>query len=446
MGSRIDGFRQTLDSQKVSPFLYAVAGLIALLLVTDGFGTQAIGFVAPVISKAWALKAGALKGVISMGLVGIMVGACGVTPVADKVGARRILIACALAYGVLMAGTALVKDLNSLLWMRFVTGVALGGAMPAGIALVSEYAPTRLRSTMVTLAVSGFSIGGALGGVVATLVIRQFGWPAVFVVGGAVPVLIAPLLWLFLPESLPLVAAGKAGARPMVAVRKLAPAWTPSSGAPEHAPGHAPVLALFEGGLATPTALIWVLYFMNLMVLYTLSNWLPTIITGAGMPMSAANAATSFYQLGGVVGGLLFAFLCDRLGSRLILPAIFLGTSVFCFLIGAAGQNPGLVVGAASAAGLFVIGGQAAANAFVGNYYPSHVRASGIGWALGIGRLGTILGSYVTGMMIEAGATPHTLFEISAIPGLCGAAAIWFVARKGASAPPAALAPQAVKA
>jgi AAHS family 4-hydroxybenzoate transporter-like MFS transporter len=232
----------------------------------------------------------------------------------------------------------------------------------------------------------------------------------------------------------------------MAAVRKLAPGWTPSSGAPEHAPGHAPVVALFEGGLATPTVLIWVLYFMNLMVLYTLSNWLPTIITGAGMPMSTANAATSFYQLGGVVGGLLFAFLCDRLGSRLILPAIFLGTSVFCFLIGAAGQNPGLVVGAASAAGLFVIGGQAAANAFVGNYYPSHVRASGIGWALGIGRLGTILGSYVTGMMIEAGATPHTLFEISAIPGLCGAAAIWFVARKGASAPPAALAPQAVKA
>lgn len=446
MGARIDGFRQTLDSSKVSPALYGVAGLIALLLVTDGFGTQAMGFVAPAITKAWAMKAGALKGAISMGLVGVMIGACGVTPVADKIGARRILVACALAYGVLMAGTALVKDLDGLTWMRFFTGVALGGAMPAGIALVSEYAPTRLRSTMVTVAVSGFSIGGALGGAVATLVIQRFGWPAVFLIGGAAPVLIAPLLWLWLPESLPLVTAGKAGARSMAVVARLAPGWRPSPEAAGQTPAHAPVIALLQNGLATPTVLIWVLYFMNLLVLYTLSNWLPTIVTGAGMPMSTAIAAASFYQLGGVVGGVLFAFCCDRFGSRLILPAIFLGTSVFCFLIGAAGQNPGLVVGAATTAGLFVIGGQAAANAFVGNYYPSHVRASGIGWALGVGRLGAILGPYVIGMLIEAGATPHTLFQICAIPGLFGAAAIWFVARKGASADPAALAPQPAKA
>jgi len=446
MGDRVDGFRQTLDSSKVSPFLYAVAGLIALLLVTDGFGTQAMGFVTPVIAKAWAIKPAALKGAISMGLVGIMIGACGVTPVADRIGARRILIACALSYGVLMAGTALVKDMNGLLWMRFVTGIALGGAMPAGIALVSEYAPTRLRSTMVTVAVSGFSIGGALGGVVAALVIQRFGWPAVFVVGGVAPVLIAPLLWLWLPESVPLVTVGKVGGRPMAAVAKLAPAWTPSPGAPEAVHAHAPVVALFQDGLATPTVLIWVLYFMNLLVLYTLSNWLPTIVTGAGMPLSTAIAAASFYQLGGVVGGLLFAFCCDRFGSRRIMPAIFLGTSVFCFLIGAAGQNPNLVVGAATTAGLFVIGGQAAANAFVGNYYPSHVRASGIGWALGIGRLGGILGPYVIGMLLEAGAQPRTLFEICAVPGLFSAAAIWFVARKGATAPSAPIAPAGARA
>jgi len=446
MGDRVDGFRQTLDSSKVSPFLYAVAGLVALLLVTDGFGTQAMGFVTPVIAKAWAIKPAALKGAISMGLVGIMIGACGVTPLADKIGARRILIACALSYGVLMAGTALVKDLNGLLWMRFVTGIALGGAMPAGIALVSEYAPTRLRTTMVTVAVSGFSIGGALGGVVAALVLQRFGWPAVFVIGGVVPVLVAPLLWWWLPESVPLVVGGKVAARPMAAVAKLAPAWIRPSGAPESVRAHAPVLALFQDGLATPTVLIWVLYFMNLLVLYTLSNWLPTIVTDAGMPLRTAIAAASFYQLGGVVGGLLFAFCCDRFGSRRIMPAIFLGTSVFCFLIGAAGQNPGLVVGAATTAGLFVIGGQAAANAFVGNYYPSHVRASGIGWALGVGRLGGILGPYVIGMLIEAGVTPHTLFEICAIPGLFSAAAIWFVARKGSTAPVSPVAPRGVRA
>jgi AAHS family 4-hydroxybenzoate transporter-like MFS transporter len=452
MDSRADGFRRTLDSGRIPAHLYWIVTLVALLLVTDGFGTQAIGFVAPAIGKAWALKKGALTGVITMGLVGVMIGACGVTPLADRIGARRILIGCALAYGALMCATVLAHDLNSLLWLRFASGVALGGAMPAGIALVSEYSPTRLRATFVTAAVSGFSLGGALGGFVATLVIKSFGWPAVFVVGGVAPILLAPLLYLHLPESLPRVLIGKASALAMASAGRLSPGWSlaPAAAAPAaDVRSHAPVAGLFQDGLALPTVLIWVVYFMNLMVLYTLSNWLPTIITGAGMPMSTANAATSFYQLAGIVGALAFSFLCDKVGSRRVLPLIFVGASVFCFLIGSAGAEASLVVGAAAAAGLFVVGGQSAANAFVGNFYPSHVRATGIGWALGVGRLGTILGSSVVGLMIGAGAEAHTLFEICAVPGLFAAVAIWLVAghrRREAAAELAPGQPQTVKA
>jgi AAHS family 4-hydroxybenzoate transporter-like MFS transporter len=431
MDHRVDGFRQTLDAGKAPAFLYAVLGLVALLLMTDGFGTQAIGFVAPVIGKAWALKKGALTGVITMGLVGVMIGACGVTPLADKIGARRILIACAVAYGVLMAATALATDLTSLLWMRFVTGVALGGAMPAGIALVSEYSPSRLRATFVTVAVCGFSIGGALGGFAATLFIKSYGWQSVFLAGGIVPILLTPLLYVWLPESLPRVLLGKAGAMAMASVGKLNPRFTHAAAPPEgDITSQVPVVGLFQDGLTGPTVLIWILYFMNLMVLYTLSNWLPTIITGAGLSLGTANFATSFYQLAGVFGALLISFLADNFGSRVILPVIFVGASLSCFLIGAAGVNPALVVAAISAAGFCVVGGQAAANAFVGNYYPSHIRATGIGWALGIGRLGTILGSYVIGTLISAGAEAHTLFEICAVPGLFAAVAIWMVAGK----------------
>ena len=447
MGGRVDDFRQTLDSSKVSGFLYWVVALIALLLVTDGFGTQAIGFVAPVIGKAWALKKGALTGVITMGLVGVMIGACGVTPLADRIGVRRILVACALAYGVLMMATALVTDLSSLLWMRFATGVALGGAMPTGIALVSEYSPSRLRATMVTVAVCGFSVGGALGGVVATLAIKSFGWQSVFVIGGVVPILLAPLLFLLLPESPPVVMLGKAGARAMVAVRKLVPAWTPQAApASEVGVRHTPVVVLFADGRALPTVLFWIVFFMNLMVLYTLSNWAPTIITGAGMPMSTANSAVSFYQLAGVPGALVMSFLCDRFGSRLVLPAIFVGASLACVLVAAAGANGGFVVAAISAAGFCVVGGQAAINAFVGNFYPSHIRASGIGWALGVGRLGTILGAFVIGKLIEAGVGAHALFEICAVPGLFAAVAIWLVARRSAAAASPPIPLQAVNA
>ncbi len=432
MDSRAAAFRQTLDSGKVPGFLYWVLGLIALLLVTDGYGTQSIGFVAPVLVKALGLKKAAMTPVITFGLVGVMIGACGVTPLADRIGARRILIACALAYGVLMIATGFMRDINALVYMRLATGVALGGAMPTAIALVSEYSPTRLRATLVTVAVCGFSVGGALGGIVATLAIKAFGWPAVFVIGGIAPLVIAPLLYLALPESLPRVLIGRAGARAMAAVARIAPRWSPSAVSPGLArpTGHGALAAgLFSGGLALPTVLIWVLYFMNLMVLYTLSSWLPTIVTGAGLSLSTANFATSAYQMGGVLGALLIAFLCDRFSSRIVLPATFLGGSAACVLIGAAGVSPGLIVAAISAAGFCVVGGQGAANAFVGNYYPSQMRATGIGWALGVGRLGTVLGSQVVGTLIAAGVQAHALFEICAIPGLFAALAVWLVAR-----------------
>ncbi|MDB5458910.1 MAG: major facilitator transporter [Caulobacteraceae bacterium] len=452
MDSRGEGFRQVLDSTRVPRALYWVLGLIALLLVTDGYGTQSIGFVAPVLIKVWGVKKAALTPVIALGLVGVMIGACGATPLADKIGARRILIACAVLYGVLMTATVLVTDISGLILMRILTGVALGGAMPTGIALVSEYSPTRLRATLVTVAVCGFSLGGALGGAVASLAIGHFGWQSVFFIGGVAPLLLTPLLFLSLPESLPLVLAGKASARAMAMVRGLAPGWTPAVSAAYESratvPGN-PVLGLFADGLAGPTLLIWVLFFMNLMVLYTLSSWLPTIMTGAGLPLATANFATSFYQLGGAFGGLLIAFLCDRFSSRYVLPITFIGASISCFLIGSAGVNPTLIVTAISAAGFCVVGGQSAANAFVGNYYPSQVRASGIGWALGIGRLGTILGSYVIGALIAGGVEAHTLFEICAIPGLFAALAIWLVARNkpsGARVAPVGVEPVNVKA
>jgi AAHS family 4-hydroxybenzoate transporter-like MFS transporter len=258
---------------------------------------------------------------------------------------------------------------------------------------------------------------------------------------------LAPLLWLWLPESLPRVLIGKASARAMAAVRQIAPRWSPPTGAPAEAPvRHIPVVGLFQDGFAVPTLLIWVLYFMNLMVLYTLSSWLPTIISDAGMPLKTANAATSFYQLGGIAGALLFSYACDRFGSRLILPAVFIGASIFCFLIGLAGHNPALVVGAATTAGVFVIGGQGVANAFVGNFYGSHIRATGIGWALGMGRLGAIVGPFVIGTLHGAGATPQTLFELCAIPGLFAAAATWFVARNVSTAPASPVAPEGVRA
>jgi AAHS family 4-hydroxybenzoate transporter-like MFS transporter len=430
MDARIASFRQALDARKTSSFHYWLLLLVALLLITDGYDTQSIGYVAPALVKAWGVSRPALAPVFSLGLFGVMIGAIAMTTLADKLGARRIILACAGLYGVLSLATALVTDISGLQIMRFLTGMALGGAMPAAIALISEYAPTRVRATMVTVGVCGFSIGGALGGVVATAAIGNYGWQAVFVVGGIAPLLLLPVLAFTLPESLPRLLTGKAGARAERVLHKLVPGWTPPpAGEVKAQPFGLPVAGLFADGRAMPTLLIWLVFFMNLLMLYTLSNWLPTIMTSDGVSMKAANFATTFYQLGGAFGGLLIAFLCDKLSVRSVLPLVFLGASVFVYLIGTVGGDPTLAVIIIGAAGFCVVGGQGAANAFAGNYYPSEIRNSGIGWALGIGRLGSILGPLLVGWLIKQGVETKTLFQLCAIPGLFSAAAIWLAAR-----------------
>ncbi|MGC4028328.1 MAG: aromatic acid/H+ symport family MFS transporter [Steroidobacteraceae bacterium] len=436
MDARIERFRRILDSRNPSKFQYALLLLIALLLLSDGYDMQAIGYVAPALVDAWGVERPAFAPIFSMGLFGVMIGAMTMTPLADRIGGKRVLLGCTGVYGVLTLATALVRDVDALLLLRFATGIFLGGAMPNAIALVSEYAPTKMRALMVTIAVCGFSIGGAAGGVVATTMIGAFGWQAVFVVGGAVPLLILPLLILYLPESLPRLLSGKADARALKVLEKIAPGWTPqvdtdagadaAASAPHRA---APVIGLFQNGLAPATSLIWVVYFSNLLILFTLSNWLPSIITLDGLPLQTANLATTFYQLGGTFGALLIAFLCDRFRAHRVLAFTFLGACASVFLIGSASGNPTLIALTIAAAGFCVVGGQNATNAFVSNFYPSDIRASGIGWALGIGRLGSILGPLLVGAAIAAGVETRTLFQFCAVPALVAAAAILLVGR-----------------
>ena len=433
---RIESFRAAADQRPITGWHIRILALLVLLLVADGYDTQAIGYVAPALVDAWGVKRSALGPVFSAGLFGVMIGSLTMTPLADKVGIRRVLIACAGLFGILSICTAFAPNLNALLALRFITGVALGGAMPSAIALVSDYAPSRIRALTVTIAVCGFSLGGAFGGVAATVAIADFGWPAVFMIGGIIPLVLTPLLAMWLPESLPRLLAGRGSeAERQRMVDRLAPGWTPPPEvAAEAAPPQAPVAALLSGGLAVSTLLIWTVYFMNLLNLYTLSSWLPTILHGDGVSIGMANFATTFYQLGGTIGALGLAVLCDRFKSQNVLAIAFCCAAVAVFLIGSAGGDPVLLVSFISAAGFFVVGGQNTANAFVGGFYPSHIRATGIGWALGIGRIGSILGPLLIGALVAKGVDTATLFRLCAIPALIAAICVFLVGRTGARA------------
>src|SRR6266702_4232180 len=265
-----------IDAQPVGGFQIRLLLTCAAVLFLDGFDTQAIGYVAPALAKEWGLSKGSLGPVFSAGLFGLMIGALVFGPLADRIGRRKIIICSTLAFGIGTLATSVIDDVDSLLAIRFLTGLGLGGAMPNAVAMTSEFSPRRRRATMVMIMFCGFSIGAALGGFLAAALIPQFGWRSVFVVGGVAPLLLVPVLALRLPES----------------VRFIGPraVFAPATQFVVHEPELAgiPVLHLFRDGRTLVTLLLWVVFFMSLLDLYFLSNWLPTVLNDLGATVSEA--------------------------------------------------------------------------------------------------------------------------------------------------------------
>lgn len=447
MGGSHESFRRFKDRSKTSPALYGMVALCFLLLLTDGYDVQAIAYAAPALIKAWSVNKAIMGLVFSVGLTGVMIGAMALTPLADRVGARRVLLGCTAAYAVLTLGTALTTNLPQLMILRLLSGLALGAVMPNAVALVADYAPGRLRSTFIAVIIAGFAIGGSLGGVFGAVALRRFGWPSVFFAGAVAPALLLAPLYLFLPDSLFRALQGRAGARVQRRLDRLAPGYAASPealaapDAPVAKPGYGPVRGLFAEGRWVSTALIWLTFFLSLLMLYTLSSWLPTVLTLDGLPIAAASLTASGYQLAGVLGAAI-GWLCDRFPPGRVLPLSFLCAGAAVFLITAAGVSPALLALSVAASGFFVVGAQTAANAFVSGFYPPSMRATGLGWALGVGRLGSIVGPLLAGALLKAGVQPPALFQFCAVAGVVAAVAVALAAWRRPRAPSLPLEPE----
>ena len=413
-----------IDAQPVGGFQIRLLLICAAVLFLDGFDTQAIGYVAPALAKEWGLSKGSLGPVFSAGLFGLMIGALVFGPLADRVGRRKIIIFSTLTFG-------------------------LGGAMPNVVAMTSEFSPRRRRATMVMIMFCGFSVGAALGGFLAAALIPQFGWRSVFVVGGVAPLLLVPILALRLPESVRFLAlTGRAHERVAELLGFIGPraVFAPATQFVVHEPELAgiPVLHLFRDGRTLVTLLLWVVFFMSLLDLYFLSNWLPTVLNDLGASVSEAAAIGSMLQVGGVVGTFALGSIIDRFSFRALALVYFIAV----FAVGAIGQlghSVVFVTMAIFAAGFCIVGGQIAANALAATFYPTSVRATGVGWALGIGRVGSIVGPLVGGALLIAKWSPGSVFMAAAGAALCAAVAAFSLSRlagmggsgQGAADPPA---------
>jgi len=422
-----------IDAQPVGPFQLKLLLICATVLFLDGFDTTAIGYVAPALAKEWNLGKGALGPVFSAGLFGLMIGALLFGPLADRIGRKKIIIFSTLAFGIGTLITSLVNDMNTLLVIRFLTGLGLGGAMPNTIALTSEFSPHRRRATMVMVMFVGFSIGAALGGLLAAALIPQFGWRSVFVVGGAAPLVLAPILALRLPESVRFLAlTGRADARvaELLTFVNMKTAFASATRFVVDEPElkGIPVQHLFKGGRTLTTLLLWVVFFMSLLDIYFLSNWLPTVLNDLGASISQAAVIGSMLQVGGVVGTFALGSIIDRFSFRALALVYFIAV----FAVGAIGQlghSAVLVTVAIFIAGFCIVGGQIAANALAAGYYPTSVRATGVGWALGVGRVGSIVGPLVGGVLLSLKWSAGEVFVAAAIAALCAALAAFSLGR-----------------
>jgi AAHS family 4-hydroxybenzoate transporter-like MFS transporter len=417
-----------LETQRIGTLQVRVAILCALAQAFDGYDISAIGMAAPSLSHAWGVAPATFATAFVMSNVGVMVGALASGPTGDRLGRKPVILTSLLFLGVFSFATAYAGSIPMLAFLRFMTGVGIGALMPSTVALVSDYVPDRLRASVTMWVFAGNPLGGFLGGQLIALLLPLFGWQVIFHIGGAVPLLLFPVLLFLMPESPRfLLARGdrSAPARRVYAALGIDPDTASAAGpAPEVdvARGN-PVAALFSDGYAMRTILFWIMFFASLLSLYLIGFWLPTVLHLEGFTPANAVFAASLYSAGGALsvfalGPLLGRFAIERVLTTCLACGIVIIAAV------ALGHLPYLVLLAAIfIMGVCVVGGQLGINGLSAARYPARMRTTGVGWALGIGRLGGIFGPGLGGFLLAQGwQAPHILLCASltaAIAALC---------------------------
>ncbi|MBY8929792.1 MULTISPECIES: 3-(3-hydroxy-phenyl)propionate transporter MhpT [Pseudomonas] len=364
------------SSSRRSTLTIALCFIVALI---EGFDLQAAGTAAAGLRQTFALDPKMLGWVFSVGIIGLLPGAFFGGWVADRIGRKKILVSAVLLFGLFSLSTAFVDSYSSLLLVRFLTGLGLGAALPNLIALCAEAVSERNRGTAISVMYCGVPLGGALAAVVAMFSSEH--WQTTFIIGGLAPLLAVPLMILLLPES-----------SAFRQQRDTPHGARPSTGQ-----------ALFGEGRARTTLALWLSYFFTLTVMYMLLNWLPSLLLEQGFSKPQAGMVQMLFNIGGALGSLLGGVLLDRCNAVNVVLSVYAG--LLAALAGV-GLSVGIVPMAIAgfAAGLFVMAAQLVLYASAPPSYPTSVRATGVGAAVAVGRLGSVAGPLAAGQLLAAGA------------------------------------------
>lgn len=379
-----------------NPTLRVLAICFAVAVV-DGFDTLVISFIGPAILETWGLSPPQLGRIFGAGLVGAALGGMTAGVVADRLGRKRTLLICILLFAVLTFACAFARTPTELALLRLAGGLGLGGAIPNIVALTAEHASAQRRSASVTLMFIGFPLGAVLGGALTALIIGSHGWRTVFMLGGVLPLLLLPAVWWGVPETL-------------VAARHN----TRSSGSS--------IVAQFGDGRATAVILLWLGVFSIMLLSYFLINWTPTLLSMSGMPEQRAIMGAVVLNFGGIVGAALLTTIIDKVGAFRAVAITLIPGALLVAAIGAGASLPVPLMGLVFLTGACVLGAQLSIPAMAARLFPMHVRGTGIGWTMGMGRIGSIIGPTVGGVLVASTSDYAALFQIAAIP--CAIAAL----------------------
>jgi AAHS family 4-hydroxybenzoate transporter-like MFS transporter len=428
--TQISKISDIIDNRPMSRFQIRTILLGGLVLFADGFDAQTIGFLATPIAESTDIPITSFGPIFSASLIGLMIAAMLSGPIADRWGRKWPIIFSTFTLAVFSILTSFSTSFNQLLIFRFLTGLGLGGALPNVVALSSEYVPRRLMAVLVAVLFCGLPLGGFICGMLSSALFPVWGWQSVFYIGGAVPFLLSLLLIVLLPESVKFLS--QRGDNPRKIARlmaQVAPETAVDSdqlsfAAPAAVRKAGSVKYLFTDGRAAGTVLLWIPNFMNLLLMYVILNWLPALLRVSGMSVSDGVTATSFFSLGGILGTLAEGFLIKSRGSYKILLAEFGLCGLFIALMAITADSWPLVIILAFLLGFLVIGAQAGLNVLAANFYPTSIRSTGVGWVLGIGRIGSIAGPILAGMLLSMEWQPWHVLLAGAVPALFALGAI----------------------
>jgi MFS transporter, AAHS family, 4-hydroxybenzoate transporter len=430
-----------IDQRPVGWRQVSVFFLCALIMFIDGFENQSISYAVPLLIPEWNLDRSAIAPIFSAALMSAVLGYCAMSQLSAFFGHRRMLIFLTAAFGVTSVATALAQTLPELIVARFVTGLALGAAIPSAIALACEYCPARRRSTCVLMLYCGYSLGFVGAGVAALSMMPIHGWRSLFWMGAALPAVLAPLLFLALPESLDYTGGGDASTTRLSELLQRVFPHDPSLAALRIKPLYAlnpqaAVASLFNGPIRIGTLLLWLTVALNNAEFYFLQNWLPTMLSTLHYSQDSVVWITASTTLAGALSAFLIGPAMDRFGPHTILVTIYLCGAAFMVCIATAlSLSPGFLLAAAFCAGFCISGGLKSATALAAAYYPPKLRATGVGWSLGMGRIGGAVMPIVVGAMYASQWKPASIFLMAVFPMVIAALVVAAMARLGRPLP-----------